>query len=102
MRTDGLAWPARPGFNDRGTSGDYLLDLAALGVTSRLPLQSLPTLTLLAAERPAVVAGSEMSLGSTWPSRPVFGVSSRIEPPSSTYEMASTSTSVRSPSSSRN
>lgn len=44
---------------------DHRLDLAAFGVTSRLPLQSLPTLTLLEAESPAVVAASEMSLGST-------------------------------------
>ncbi len=44
----------------------YLLpDFAAFGVTSRLPLQSLPTLTLFDADNPAVVAASEMSLGST-------------------------------------
>ena len=42
-----------------------LPDLAAFGVTSRLPLQSLPTLTLFDADNPAVVAASEMSLGST-------------------------------------
>lgn len=56
---DGPVAPARP------VPQGYFLDLAALGVTSRLPLQSLPTLTLLEADRPAVVAASEMSLGST-------------------------------------
>lgn len=55
VRGDGAARPGRV----------YRLDLAALGVASRLPLQSLPTLTLLDAVSPAVVAASEMSLGST-------------------------------------
>lgn len=85
-----------------GARAGYRLDLAALGVASRLPLQSLPTLTLLDAVSPAVVEAYEMSLASTYPSRPVFGVRRRIDPPSSMYVVASTSASVRSPSSSRN
>jgi hypothetical protein len=57
---------------------------------------------LLVWDRPAVVAASPMSLGSTYPSRPVFGVISQTGAPSSIIVVASTSASVRSPSSSRN
>src|SRR5690606_8368798 len=103
-----VAAPSGPPAGPAATAGGraatpgHRLDLAAFGVARRLPLQSLPTLTLLDAVRPAVVAASEMSLGSTYPARPVFGVRSRIEPPSSMYVVASTSASVRSPSSLRN
>src|SRR5215475_11348676 len=48
----------------------------ARGATSRLADQLRPALTVDVWERPAVGAASPISLGSTWPSRPVFGVSS--------------------------
>jgi len=52
--------------------------LRALGATSRVPDQSRPALTVEVCDNPAVGAASPISLGSTWPSRPDFGVSSQI------------------------
>src|SRR5690606_12343581 len=46
-----------------------------LGGTSRVPDQSGAAEMVLVCERPAVMASSPMSLGSTWPSRPALGVS---------------------------
>ena len=67
-RQRGPGAAAAPGLGLGGGSPPavrHRLDFAAFGVTSREPLQSLPTLTLLDADRPAVVEASEISLGST-------------------------------------
>ena len=50
----------------------------ALGATSLLPDQSRPALTVDVWDRPAVGAASPISLGSTCPGRPDFGVSSQM------------------------
>ena len=63
---------------------------AARGATSRAPLQSLPALTVEVCCRPAVGADSVISLGSTCPSRPAFGVSSHTTPLSASGPRAST------------
>ena len=52
--------------------------LRALGATRREPDQSLAAHTLDVWARPAVGAASPMSLGSTWPGLPAFGVSSQM------------------------
>ncbi len=52
--------------------------LRAFGATSLLADQSRPALTVQVCESPAVGADSPMSLGSTWPSLPVLGVSSKM------------------------
>jgi hypothetical protein len=50
----------------------------AFGATSRVPDQFRPALTVDVCDSPAVGADSPISLGSTWPSRPVLGVSSKM------------------------
>src|SRR6266542_1765190 len=66
-----------------------------LGATSRVPDQSCAALTVVVCERPAVGAASPISLGSTCPDRPVFGVSSQTTPPSASEVFASTNASTR-------
>ena len=78
-----------------------LLGLGPSAQTRRAPLQSLPALTVEVCCRPAVGADSLISLGSTCPSRPAFGVSSHTTPLSASGPRASTSSSNRSPSPSR-
>ncbi len=74
---------------------------SALGETRRVPDHSGAALVLRVLDRPAVGAASSMSLGSTWPSRPAFGVSSQTTPLSARLVSESTSASTRSPSPSR-
>ena len=74
---------------------------AVLGATSRVPVQSGEALTLPEACRPAVRAASSMSLALDVPRRPTLGDSSTMKPRSARLVRASTSASVRSPSSSR-
>src|ERR1700722_20602581 len=62
----------------------------ASGAPSLVLDQFRPALTVEVCERPAVGAASPISLGSTWPSRPVFGVSSRMYPPAERGGSAST------------
>ena len=55
-------------------------DLPAFGATSREPAQPSLTVALEVCESPAVRAASAISLGSTCPERPVFGVSTQMTP----------------------
>jgi phosphatidylserine/phosphatidylglycerophosphate/cardiolipin synthase-like enzyme len=75
--------------------------LAAFGATSREPTQPSLTVMLEVCESPAVGAASAISLGSTCPGRPVFGVSTQITPLSASGPIASINASTRSPSPSR-
>src|SRR5699024_5908743 len=69
--------------------------------TSRTPVQPSPRLMVNVWVMPTVGSASAISLGSTCPGCPVFGVSPQIMPLSSSGARASTSASPRSPSAAR-